>query len=110
MIETFIKTVISFVATGVLGYCISTIRNYKKGRDKILDEFKELKESQLLDMRSDLSAKFYIYDAMDEVDDYLVMSFREKCERYFHLGGNTWVKPMYEKSKNWKIKPTPFLK
>lgn len=110
MIETIIKSTISFVVTGLLGYCLSLIKSYKKERKDILYEFKELKQSQLMDMKSDLSSKFYIYDAMDEVEDYLVESFREKCERYFHLGGNTWIKPMYDKSFHWKIKPTGYLK
>ena len=75
-----------------------------------MEEFAQLKESQILDMRSDLSSKFFIYDSMDEVEDYLVMSFREKCERYFKMNANTWIHPMYEKSFQWKIKQTQFLK
>lgn len=110
MLDILLKTIISFVATGTLGYCVSTIKNYRKGKEQILIEFSELKQSQLMDMKSDLSSKFYIYDAMDSVEDYLVESFREKCERYFHLGGNTWIKPMYDKSFKWKIKPTGYLK
>ena len=110
MVDTLVKTIISFVATGFLGYCANALRNYKKIKDEVLDEFKELKESQLADMKSDLSSKFYIYDAMDEVEDYLVYSFREKCERYFHLKGNSWIHPMYDKSFKWKIKPTKYLK
>lgn len=110
MLDTLLKTIISFIATGTLGYCVSTIKNYKKGRDKILDEFLQLKESQLADMKSDLSGKFYIYDAMEQVEDYLVYSFREKCERYFHLGGDSWIHPMYDKSFKWEIKPTRYLK
>ena len=86
------------------------LKNYKKGKDEILNEFKELKESQLADMKSDLSGKFFIYDAMDEVEDYLVYSFREKCERYFSLNGDSWIHPMYDKSFKWKIKPTGYLK
>ena len=110
MTETIIKTILSFVTTGILGYCVSTIKYYKKGKDEILKEFKELKESQLADMKSDLSGKFFIYDAMEEVEDYLVYSFREKAERYFKMGGDSWIHPMYEKSKTWKIKPTGYLK
>lgn len=110
MFDTILKTVVSFVATGILGYCISTIKNYKKGRDEILEEFKELKESQLCDMRSDLSSKFFIYDAMDEVEDYLYLAWTEKLNRYYQLGGNNYLHRLEEKSKSWKIKQTKFLK
>lgn len=109
MTDIIIKTIITALTSGILGYCISVIKNYKKSKDEILEEFKQLKESQLMDMKSDLSGKFFVYDALEEVDDYLVMAFREKCERYFHLGGNTWIRPMYEKSFQWKIKSTGYL-
>lgn len=113
MLQTIINTSVTFIVSSVLGYCVSVIRNYKtkikQKEDKILNEFEQIKESQMLDMKSDISNKFFIYDAMEEVDDYLVISFREKCERYFALGGNTWIHPMYEKSFLWKIKHTGYL-
>ena len=109
MLQQAINTTIAFVVSGLLGFCISQLKGFKKQRKDIILEFKQLKESQLLDMRSDLSNKFYVYDAMEEVDDYLVMSFREKCERYFSQGGDSWIHPMYDKSFKWKIKPTGYL-
>lgn len=114
MIQAIINTAVTFIVSSVLGYCVSVIRNYKnkikEKEDKILKEFEQIKESQMLDMKNDLSNKFFIYDAMEEVDDYLVVGFREKCERYFQLGGNTWIHPMYDKSFSWKIKQTGYLK
>ena len=110
MMDTLLKTIISFITTGTLGYCVSTIRNYKKGKEKILEEFKKLKATQLMDMRSDLSNKFFVYDALEEVEDYLVISFREKCEKYFEMDGDNWIHPMYDKSFKWKIRQTGYLK
>lgn len=110
MLQTILTTTITFVVSSILGYCVSVIRNYKKNRNEIMGEFKELKESQLMDMRSDISSKFYVYDSMEEVEDYLAISFQEKCERYFHLGGNKYIHSLYEKSFEWKIKPTGYLK
>lgn len=117
MIETAIKTLISLVVSGLFGYLIGRIKNYKKRLEdkkvadaEIIKEIKTLKEDQLLEMRNDLSNKFFVYDALEEVEDYLVMSFREKCERYFDYGGDSWIHPMYNSSFNWKIKPTGYLK
>ena len=116
MINTVINTTITIITSGVLGYFASTIRNYKKQKlqeqeekTKIIEEIKQLKENQMEDMRNDLSNKFFIYDSMEEVEDYLVMAFREKCERYFEMGGNTWIHPMYDKSFKWKLKRTGYL-
>lgn len=121
MTHEIIETIIKFALTGALGYCVSLLKNIKKARkkreDAILEDIKLLKETQLslqetqlLEMRNDLSNKFYVYDAMEKVEDYLVMSFREKCERYFKLGGDSWIHPMYDKSAQWKIKSTKYLK
>ena len=78
MYHTIINTIITFIISGILGYCLNTIKSYKKQKNYILEEFKQLKESQLLDMKSDISNKFYIYETMNEVEDYLVMAFQEK--------------------------------
>ena len=61
-------------------------------------------------MKHELSNKFFVYDALDVVEDYLVMSFREQCEQYFDLGGDSWIHPMYDQSFKWKIKQTKYLK
>lgn len=116
-----LNTIISFVVTGGLGYCVSTIKNLTKKKkekeDKIFLEIQnikkeqeEVKKEQMLEIKAELSNKFYVYDAMEQVEDYLVISFREQCERYFKRGGNTWIHPMYDKSFEWKIKPTGYLK
>ena len=113
--------VVNFIVTGGLGYCVSTIKNLRKRKqekeDKILKEIEkltkkqgEIEEEQLLEMKADLSNKFYVYDAMEEVEDYLVESFREECSRYFKRGGDSWIHPMYDKSFQWKIKPSGYLK
>ena len=114
MVHTILNTIITFVVSGALGYCVSSIKNYKKqkeeNKNKILEEFNQLKENELSDMKSDLSNKFYIYDALPEVEDYLLISFQEKCKRYFDLGGNTYIHQLYDKSFEWKIKQTGYLK
>ena len=106
MTNTIMDTIIKFLITGALGYCLSQIKNYSK----FLKKIKTLEKTQLSDMKNDLSNKFFVYDNLEEVEDYLVMSFREKCELYFELGGDSWIHPMYEKSSKWKVKLTGYLK
>lgn len=116
-----IGIVVNFVVTGLLGYLVATFRNFKlkkqEKEDKILKEIEAIKlkqevmeSNQLLEMRNDLSNKFYVYDSMPEVEDYLVTAFREKCDRYFDMDGDNWIHPMYDKSFEWKIKTTGYLK
>lgn len=121
MEKQIISIVLNFVVTGLLGYLVATLKNFKKKKkekdDKILKEIEYIKkklekldQEDLLQMKSDLSNKFFVYDAMEEVDDYLVESFRNECERYFDRGADSWIHPMYDKSLEWDIKPTGYLK
>lgn len=109
MTHTILNTVITFIVSSSLGYCVNIIKNYKKQKNDIMDEFRKIKESQLMDMRSDLSNKFYIYDSMETVDDYLYESFIEKCQHYFELNGNHYIKNLYERALKWKIKYTGIM-
>jgi len=103
IIMKVVLTVVGFITTGALGYLTAKVNDYRK-------KLRGLEETQLMDMRNDLSNKFFVYDSLSEVDDYLVMAFREKSEKYFELGGDSWIHPMYDKSFKWKIKPTGYLK
>lgn len=120
MKSQILTIIINFAVTGGLGYCVSTIKNLKKKKherdDKIFNEIEkltkkqeEIEQEQLSEMKAELSNKFYVYNALNEVEDYLVMSFREECERYFKRGGDSWIHPMYDKSFQWKIKPSGYL-
>lgn len=121
MTKQILTIIVNFVVTGALGYCVSSIKNFKKKKkekdDKILQEIEklskkqeEIEKEQLLEMKAELSNKFYVYDAMDEVEDYLVESFREECDRYFKRGGDSWIHPMFDKSFQWRVKVTGYLR
>lgn len=108
--KLILNTVVTFIVSGLLGYCVSIIKNFRGHKNAMLEQFKQIKESQMSDMKADLANKFFIYDTMEQVEDYLVISFREKCERYFAMNGDSYIHPMYDKSFKWKIKPTGYLK
>ena len=121
MKTNILNIIINFTVTGLLGYLVASFKNFKKKKkekeDKILIEIENIKkklekldQEDLLQMKSDLSNKFFVFDAMDEVEDYLVESFRNECERYFDRGGDSWIHNQYKKSFEWKIKPTIYTK
>ena len=116
-----LRTIINFVVTGVLGYLVATLKTFKKKKkekeDAILKTLESLdkrlgtvEQDELDNKKADLSNKFYVYNAMDEVDDYLAESYRKECEKYFSRGGDSWIHNQYEKSFEWDIKPTGYLK
>lgn len=100
-LDSNIKILISVISNIVilLGFILGVYKKYKI-----------LKKSQLRDIKIDLANKFFIYDKLEEVEDYLVIGFREKCEDYFKLGGDSYIHPMYDKSFKWNIKQTEYLK
>ena len=106
MVTTIIDTIIKTLVGALLGYLLECMRSHKKKNDKVIEDFNQLKKDQLDDMRCDLANKFYAYNSMQEVDDYLYASFVEKCEKYFTRGGDSYIHDLYDRSKNWKIKRT----
>ena len=121
MKEQIIGIIVNFVVTGLLGYFIATLKNFKKKKkdrdDLILKKLEVLEkrldvveQEDLKQMKSDLSNKFFVYNAMNEVEDYLVESYREDCERYFNRGGDSWIHSQYDKSFDWKIRFTGYIK
>ena len=104
--EKVIGTIITCLVSAGMGYVLNGLKTYKHHAKKLLEEFAQLKQDQLDDMRAALANKFYTYNTMEEVDDYLYVSFVEGCNKYFSRGGDRYIHDLYERSKKWKIKKT----
>ena len=109
MIETIIKTAISVIVSGTLGYCISKIKNYKK-TIKEKDEEKELtKEAMMIILQGSITNTFYVYDEIGEIPDYVLKGWYNQKNIYEKLGGDDYVHVLEEKIKDLKIKKTGVL-
>lgn len=104
--EKVIGTIITCLVSAGMGYVLNGLKTYRNHAKKLLEEFAQLKQDQLDDMRAALANKFYAYNTMEEVDDYLYVSFVEGCNKYFSRGGDSYIHDLYERSKKWKIKKT----
>lgn len=109
MVETIIKTSISVIVSGALGYCISKIKGYKKKlKDK--DEEKELsKEAMMIILQGSITNTFYVYDEIGEIPDYVLKGWYNQKNIYEKLGGDDYVHVLEEKIKDLKIKKTGVL-
>ena len=108
-LDTIIKAVISFVVTGSLGYCISSIKNYKiklKNKD---EEGKLLKTALMTMLQSNLTNTYFVYEKFGEIPDYIYKNWLNSLEIYEQLGGNDYVHILANKMKNWKITKTDIL-
>lgn len=106
MTESIVKTLITCLVSAGVGYVLNQLKTYKGNTKKIIKEFEQLKQDQLDNMRISIANKFYTFNAMQEVDDYLYASFVDECSKYFNRGGDGYIHDLYNRSKSWKVKKT----
>ncbi len=109
MIETILKTSISVIVSGALGFCLSKIKDYKK-KLKEKDDEKELsKEAMMIILQGSITNTFYVYDEIGEIPDYVLKGWYNQKTIYEKLGGDDYVHVLEEKIKDLKIKKTGVL-
>lgn len=108
-LDTIIKAVISFAVTGSLGYCISSIKNYKKKLKDKSEEGRLLKTALMTMLQSNLTNTYFVYEKIGEIPDYVYKNWLNSLEIYEQLGGDDYVHTLAEKMKSWKIVKTDIL-
>lgn len=99
MIEKIINTIIPIIVSGVLGYCISIIKNY------IL-----LKKALMTILQNHLTSTYYVYENLEKIPDYVYRNWKNSQKIYEQLGGNDYVHVLDEKMRNWDFEQTDILK
>ena len=102
MTEQIIKTTIGIVVSGIFGYLVATLKNYKKKN-------KALNNGVMILLQSDLTNAFYYYDALGEMPDYVYRNFVNKLKAYEDLGGDDYIHDIAERVKKFKIVRTNIL-
>lgn len=109
MLHTIIGTIITFVVSSILGYCVGLIKNYKaKLKDK-----KENENIQNVALKSllkgNLTNTYFVYSELKEIPDYVYKNYLDMLEVYKTLGGNSFIMTLSHKMENWEIKKTDIL-
>lgn len=102
MVETIIKSVISFVISGALGYCISVIKDYKKKQGATNEALVTLLQNQLTNT-------YYVYESVGKIPDYVYKNWLNSLKIYEKLGGDDYVHTLADKMKNWEFIKTDIL-
>lgn len=110
MLHTFFNTIITFVVSGVLGYTVSMIKNYRSQlrKNKTNEEVQNMALKSLL--KSNLTNIYFVYSELKEIPDYAYENFLEMLSVYESLGGNGFIHTLADKMKSWKITKTDILK
>lgn len=109
MIQTILSTIITALVSGILGYCVSTIKKY---REKIkTDKEKENIQNVALRtiLKNQLTNTYYVYNEMKRIPDYMYQNFLDLLEVYEKLGGNSYIHTIAHKMENWEISKTDIL-
>lgn len=109
MTEQIIKAVVSFIVTGVLGYLVAVIKNYKK-KLKTKDEEEQLLKVALMTMlQSNLTNTYFVYSSKKKIPDYVLKNWLNEFKIYEKLGGNDYCHTLQKKMDQWEITNTDIL-
>lgn len=110
MAQTIINTIITFFVSGVLGYCVSNIKNYKNKLKEKNEESKLLKDALMTMLQNNLTNTYYVYENVGKIPDYVYKNWTNSLKIYEQLGGNDYVHVLAEKMKKWDFEKTDILK
>lgn len=110
MTETIIKTTISFIVTGLLGYLIGQVKNYKKKLKTKEEELGLIKEGLMILFQSNLTNTYYAYDKIGDIPDYVYQSWCNGLNIYERFGGDDYIHTLDAKMKQKHFIKTDILK
>ncbi len=110
MFETVIKTIISLVVSGIFGYLIGRIKNYKRKLKENKEEADMLKVAMMTMLQSNLTNTYFAYEKMKEIPDYIYRNWLNSLAIYEKLGGDDYIHTIAEKMKKWDFVKTDILK
>lgn len=110
MFETVMKTIISLVVSGLFGYLIGRIKDYKKKLKENKEEAEMLKIAMMTMLQSNLTNTYFAYEKMKEIPDYIYRNWLNSLAIYEKLGGDDYIHTIAEKMKKWDFVKTDILK
>ena len=97
IILKIILTVVGFITTGVLGYLVAKVKDYKKRDTNQEEALKCL-------LRSNITSKYYVYNELKEIPLYEKENIDYMFEIYKKLGGNSYIGGLVEEINKLPIK------
>lgn len=97
MTDKIISTIITFIVSSVLGWCLNSMKNYKK-KDKSQEEALKCL------LRSNITSKYYVYNEIGEIPQYEKQNINYLAEAYYNMGGNSYIKEIVDEINQLPIK------
>lgn len=96
MLEKIITTILTFVVSGALGYCVNKIKQYKQKDETQGEAIKCL-------LRANIVNQYYVYKQIGEIPFYVKESLHKEFEAYKGLNGNSFVEDIMKEIDTWKV-------
>lgn len=92
-----ILTVVGFITTGVLGYLVAKVKEYRAKDTNQEEALKCL-------LRSAITSKYYVYSELGEIPQYERENLIYMYEQYKRMGGNSYITTIMEEIERLPIK------
>ena len=104
-----ILTIVGFVVTGILGFLVAQIKQYKKKEENEKKERELLKNGLKMLLQSNLTNVFYVHNELGQIEDYKLKNWYNELKEYYSLGGNDYMHVLETKMSKLKIIHTDIL-
>lgn len=110
MAQTIISTIITFVVSGLLGYCVGVIKKYKEKSKKEKDNESVQNIALQTLLKSQLTNIYFVYSELKVIPDYIYENFLDMLKVYESLDGDGFIHTLAHKMEDWEITKTDILK
>lgn len=107
--EKIITTIITFLVSTALGYCISVIKNYKACKAKEKQNENVQNKALLMILQSSLTNTYFVYENLGKIPDYVYKNWLNLLSAYEALDGDDYIHTLAKKMESWKIEKTDIL-
>ena len=97
IISKIILTVAGSLVTGIIGYLIAKIKEYKK-KDS------QQEKALMCLLRSNITSKYYVYSELGNIPYYEKENIDRMFEQYKNMGGNSYVDTIVREINNLPIR------
>lgn len=100
---TIINTVVGFLTTTLLGYCLGIIKKKREDEKSQNDALKFLLQNSLTNIA-------YVYIEIGEIPDYVLKNWINLLEPYEHLKGDGYIHELDKIIRKLPVKVTGVIK
>lgn len=107
---TIINTIITFLVSTTLGYCVSRIKELKaKAEKKSKNELAQNEALKTL-LQNSLTNIYYVYSEIGTIPDYALKNWINLLASYEALDGDDYIHELDTRIKKLKVKATGVIK